>query len=133
MSEHNKTIDFEEYRKYFILHEDGSISIRTDFRNELKNLKGNLSSLYEYFLGENNNRFPSPGYENKSEEDCSYRYIPEKLRWDVYERDNFTCVKCGTRRYLSIDHIIPKSKGGKTTLENCQTLCRHCNSKKGEK
>ncbi len=53
--------------------------------------------------------------------------ISTALRWAVWERDNFTCLVCGRRRYLSIDHIIPESKGGKTELSNLQTLCRPCN------
>jgi len=57
--------------------------------------------------------------------------IPDNLKWDVWERDDFTCQHCGVRRHLSIDHIIPRARGGETTRENCQTLCRHCNSKKG--
>lgn len=59
--------------------------------------------------------------------------IPTKLRWDIWKRDNFTCQHCGSRKYLTIDHIIPECKGGKTTLSNLQTLCKKCNSKKGIK
>lgn len=57
--------------------------------------------------------------------------IPEALRWAVWERDNFTCQHCGTRRNLSVDHVVPESKGGPTTLDNCRTLCSTCNSRKG--
>lgn len=57
--------------------------------------------------------------------------IPAKLRWEVFKRDGFTCKGCGAQDDLSADHISPESKGGKTTLENLQTLCRSCNSKKG--
>lgn len=57
--------------------------------------------------------------------------IPTYLRWQVFERDNFTCQHCGARRYLEVDHIIPESKGGPTTLANFQTLCGDCNRKKG--
>ena len=61
------------------------------------------------------------------------RNIPLNLRLRVLTRDNFRCVFCGkspatdlgTR--LHIDHIIPFSKGGKSTLENLQTLCEECN------
>jgi HNH endonuclease len=60
-------------------------------------------------------------------------HIPESLRWEVWERDNFTCKKCGSRRYLTIDHIYPRSLGGRATIDNCQTLCRKCNSSKGAK
>jgi hypothetical protein len=59
--------------------------------------------------------------------------IPVDLRWEVFERDGFTCKKCGTRRRLTIDHIVAESKGGPTTLGNLQTLCHSCNSRKGAK
>ena len=59
--------------------------------------------------------------------------IPNRIRWDVWERDNFTCKHCGKRRYLSVDHIVPEIKGGSLDLKNLQTLCRSCNSKKGAK
>lgn len=58
-------------------------------------------------------------------------WIAASLRWEVWERDNFTCRRCGVRRDLSVDHIVPESKGGPTTLSNLQTLCRKCNSSKG--
>jgi hypothetical protein len=56
--------------------------------------------------------------------------IPVDLRWEVWERDNFTCQHCGARRYLCIDHIYPESRGGQTVLSNLQTLCKRCNAKK---
>lgn len=59
--------------------------------------------------------------------------IPVSLRWAVWERDNFTCQICGKRRYLTIDHIVPESQGGKTEKANLQTLCKSCNSKKATK
>ena len=57
--------------------------------------------------------------------------IPEGIRWDVWNRDKFCCVHCGTTYFLTLDHIIPQSKGGKTEVDNLQTLCRSCNSTKG--
>lgn len=59
--------------------------------------------------------------------------IPKDIRWAVWERDNFTCQECGARKNLSVDHIHPESRGGEATMENCQTLCKSCNSKKGIK
>lgn len=45
-----------------------------------------------------------------------------------------SCTKCGKKQsYLAADHIIPVSKGGPTTWENIQPLCRSCNSKKGDR
>ena len=57
--------------------------------------------------------------------------IPPELRWAIFERDNFTCLICGSRRFLTIDHIIPESLGGETVMSNLQTLCKSCNSRKG--
>ncbi len=62
-----------------------------------------------------------------------FRKIPTQRRWEVWERDNFTCRKCGSRKNLEIDHIFPVSKGGDNTIENLQTLCKSCNSKKGNR
>ena len=53
------------------------------------------------------------------------------LRFTILNRDNFKCVYCGRgvndNVILNVDHIIPKSKGGKTISENLQTACRECN------
>ena len=57
--------------------------------------------------------------------------IPASIRWTVWERDNFTCVACGKRTELCVDHINAESNGGDLSLENLQTLCRPCNSAKG--
>lgn len=59
--------------------------------------------------------------------------IPAEVRWQVWERDNFTCQACGAREYLTIDHIVPVSKGGANQPDNYQTLCGSCNSRKKAK
>lgn len=59
--------------------------------------------------------------------------IPSELRWQVFRRDSFTCKGCGLQAHLEADHVIPESKGGPTTLENLQTLCRDCNRRKGDR
>jgi len=48
----------------------------------------------------------------------------------VYERDNFTCQKCGSVERLCIDHIKPRAAEGNNELENLQVLCVPCNAKK---
>jgi hypothetical protein len=78
-----------------------------------------------YLTWDNGPRTPAEGYQKKN--------IPEGLRWEVFERDGFACQHCGSQRYLRADHVVPESKGGPTALENLQTLCRSCNSKKGRK
>lgn len=59
--------------------------------------------------------------------------IPGKLRQKIWERDNFTCQECGSKENLSTDHIKPESKGGTLNPNNLRTLCKDCNSKKGDK
>lgn len=55
-------------------------------------------------------------------------------RRTVFARDNYTCQYCGhTGGELTIDHVIPKRLGGKTTWDNVVTACRRCNMKKGDK
>ena len=57
--------------------------------------------------------------------------VSNKIRFQIYERDDYRCCKCKRSDNLEIDHIIPISKGGKSTLDNLQTLCRECNKNKG--
>lgn len=53
---------------------------------------------------------------------------------NVLYRDKFTCQYCGrTKIKLTIDHIIPKSRGGRSTFENCVASCKPCNNKKEDK
>lgn len=59
--------------------------------------------------------------------------IPRALRKAVFERDGYRCKQCDGHVDLCADHIFPESKGGETTLDNLQTLCRSCNSKKGSR
>lgn len=59
--------------------------------------------------------------------------ITQSLRTQVFERDAYRCINCNSHKDLAADHIHPESKGGETTLDNLQTLCRSCNSSKGTK
>lgn len=57
--------------------------------------------------------------------------IPARLRTEVFERDHYRCLRCGTHRQLRADHVIPEVNGGAAELGNLQTLCAPCNSWKG--
>jgi hypothetical protein len=69
--------------------------------------------------------------------DIKNRNINEKVRLQVFKRDNYACVICGkspaTHRgiVLHIDHKLPYSKGGDNSLKNLRTLCDKCNLGRG--
>ena len=61
--------------------------------------------------------------------------VSNKMRFAIYQRDGYRCRICGrTNRFddLEIDHIKPIAKGGKSTPDNLQTLCKRCNKEKGD-
>ncbi len=66
-------------------------------------------------------------------------YPPRSVKFNrrnIFIRDNHTCQYCGRRAPkddMTIDHIIPKSRGGRTVWENIVLACTHCNTKKGSK
>lgn len=53
-------------------------------------------------------------------------------RENVFKRDNYECVYCGSdnRKSLTLDHVIPQSKGGPNTWDNLVTACKSCNNEK---
>jgi 5-methylcytosine-specific restriction endonuclease McrA len=67
------------------------------------------------------------------------KYPPRHVKFsrrNIYLRDHFTCQYCGTvppREELTIDHVIPRSRGGKTVWENVVLACVRCNMKKGNR
>ena len=73
------------------------------------------------------------------------KVISRTLRKQIFDRDENTCVYCGRKKgefappetksdgILSVDHIIPESRGGGATLENLVTCCNPCNNKKGNR
>ena len=61
------------------------------------------------------------------------RQKPAFTRFNVFLRDHFTCQYCGDKsgRDLTFDHLIPRSKGGRTTWTNIVAACPSCNLRKG--
>lgn len=61
---------------------------------------------------------------------------PAFTRFNVFLRDRFTCQYCGDRfptHDLTFDHVVPRSRGGRTTWENIVTACSDCNLRKGNR
>lgn len=64
------------------------------------------------------------------------RVFSDKVKLAVWEKQNHKCALCGKEfDYVLMegDHITPWRDGGRTTIENCQMLCRDCNRRKGSK
>jgi 5-methylcytosine-specific restriction endonuclease McrA len=81
-----------------------------------------------------NGRFPLPEIVKL----ISYVPVPYTevvfSRKNIYLRDNYTCQYCGKKGgSLTIDHIIPKSRGGEDSWENMVVCCARCNHKKGNR
>lgn len=55
-------------------------------------------------------------------------------RRNILARDDYTCQYCGKRsKNLTVDHVIPRRRGGATTWENLVSCCPRCNSRKGDR
>jgi len=69
-----------------------------------------------------------------------YDRVPKRTvafsRRNLYRRDGYTCRYCGQRPRadeLTIDHVVPRSQGGRTNWENCVLACEGCNKRKGNR
>ena len=58
--------------------------------------------------------------------------IPSAVRREVWRRDEGKCKKCGSRKNLEYDHIIPVAEGGSNTARNIELLCEACNRAKSD-
>ena len=69
-----------------------------------------------------------------------FKYVKQDIqkvpltRENIYKRDNYECVYCGDShvKTLTLDHVIPQSKGGKNSWDNLVTACKRCNSEKAD-
>lgn len=52
-------------------------------------------------------------------------------RGNVFKRDNYECLYCGSKKNITWDHVFPKCRGGQNTWENLATCCLDCNNFKG--
>ena len=68
----------------------------------------------------------------------TYVHIPRRTtmritRRAVFARDHHRCQYCGSDRHLTVDHVVPRSKGGLDAWDNVVTSCAHCNRKKADR
>ncbi len=66
-----------------------------------------------------------------------YIHIPYKgislSRHNIMRRDAYQCLYCGSTKNLTLDHMVPKSRGGGASWTNLVTACMRCNTKKGDR
>ncbi len=61
------------------------------------------------------------------------KYVKYKIRnikvnrTRIFRRDNEECVYCGSTKQLTLDHVIPRSRGGSNSWDNLVTCCHNCN------
>lgn len=52
---------------------------------------------------------------------------------NVFMRDGYKCIYCSSTKELTLDHVVPKCRGGKNTWGNLVTCCHKCNARKGSR
>jgi len=95
----------------------------------------NVVSVYERFVRSPSRAMPLPSVISLKE------YIPAArrpafTRFNVFLRDRFSCQFCGEAlptHELTFDHLVPRSRGGRTVWENVVTACSPCNLSKGDR
>ncbi|WP_456425464.1 HNH endonuclease [Rhodocaloribacter sp.] len=92
-----------------------------------------VEALPERYLRSPSCRLPWPSIVRLK----AYVTVPYKRillsRKNVLRRDRFRCQYCGSRDRLTIDHILPKSRGGPDSWENLVAACVPCNNRKGNR
>ncbi len=88
-----------------------------------------LAGLPPSLMGMHNPKRNKHGYKRSFNFKTKNKML--SFRFQTLHRDNFTCQYCGCTPQdgirLEVDHIIPRSKGGETTLNNLITACHNCN------
>ena len=96
--------------------------------------KAEILETYDQDVASTHQRFPAPSVIRLF---TLVKRPPVRVRLtrrEVFLRDNYTCQYCGVRTHdLTIDHVIPRSRGGPHTWENVVSACRACNHRKGGK
>ena len=97
-----------------------------------------VDELVDHYEAKQKVKQNDPALLDQARESAGQRIkVMPSMRWQVFQRDNWKCVSCGKcaddHIWLEVDHIIPRSKGGKNEIGNYQTLCNVCNIGKSNK
>ncbi|HMB91460.1 MAG TPA: HNH endonuclease [Rhodothermales bacterium] len=92
-----------------------------------------VEALPDQFLRSPSVQFPWPSIVRlKMYVRVPYRKIMLS-RKNILRRDRFRCQYCGSRQKLTVDHVMPRSRGGRDTWLNLVAACTSCNNKKGNR
>lgn len=117
--------------KYQDLTKDNSLFSSATYENRF----GTWRKALEAFVVWANEGIAPESNAESIRSSCQRRRTPRNINWRlralVLMRDGARCQLCGaearTGATLDVDHVVPWSKGGETTFENLQILCRVCN------
>ena len=91
-----------------------------------------INSAADQFLRTVTKNFPMPSVIRIHK----YVAVPYRgvvmTRHNIFKRDKYQCQYCGTNKDLTLDHVMPRSRGGKSTWKNLVTACKSCNAGKGD-
>lgn len=114
----------EDLIKEMIRH--ANVIIKNQINNYKEEACNTLVAIQD-FKQKQKNKEKSPGRRS------SFSKKRDKLMLKIIDRDGYACKFCPEIKNLTLDHIIPLSKGGTDKLKNLQILCRSCNSRKCDK
>ena len=98
--------------------------------------KVDVLSKWDYAITFSNGEFKLPSIIRLKYYTPYYIKRRRYYRAGVFKRDKNICQYCGNKEtldVLTIDHVMPKSQGGKTSWENCVTCCFDCNNRKANR
>ena len=123
-----KGLDWCQYYNQYHLNTYNSSKMAEEVKRLLEDDEvQNKKKIYEYLLSRDNDPFAAKL--------LNLRAFTEKDKLSAYSRQNGICPVCKQHfdyKDMAGDHIKPWSKGGETVPENCQMLCKDCNSKKSD-
>lgn len=116
-------LNFCSWKRALVLVETGKAKILKASEKVIKNFSGTFTFAIPYVI-----------LLTKMVRSVFKRKVPWSKR-NVFIRDNYQCQYCGRTNLKKpeLEHVIPKSKGGKNIFENCVCACKECNRKKGNR
>lgn len=83
------------------------------------------------FISTTSHNYPLPSILRLSRMVHRPRQRVKLVKREIFRRDNYTCQYCGKQHDLTIDHVLPRHRGGTHSWQNLVTACSTCNRKKG--